>query len=41
METDTPRHQGTSMGGTNDLAAGGEIGIPAFYESTVTSGGFR
>lgn len=37
METDTPRHQRTSLGGTNDLTAG-ERGIPAFRESTVTRG---
>lgn len=38
METDTPGHQRTSLGGTNDLTAG-ERGIPMFRESTVTPGG--
>lgn len=38
METDTPGHQRTSLGGTNDLTAG-ERGIPMFGESTVTPGG--
>lgn len=39
METDTPRHQRASLGGTNDLTAG-ERRIPVLQGSTVTPGGF-
>ncbi|KAJ4925979.1 hypothetical protein JOQ06_008164, partial [Pogonophryne albipinna] len=39
METDTPRHQRPSLGGTKELTAG-ERGIPGFRECTVTPGPF-